>query len=691
MLEEIGRYQLHEKIGEGGFAIVYRGWDTELDRVVALKELRPAYLTDEEGVRRFQQEAKTIARLDHPHIVTVYDVYHHQKRLFIVMRLVEGRSLDKVIVEQRGLDWGRAVEIITAIGRGLDYAHLKGTLHRDMKPANILLDAERGPMLSDFGLAKLTLEGSARTSNTGTVVGTPHYIAPEVWEGKPFTPQADIYALGCIMYEMLIGEPIFKGNTPPAVMMAHFKQPELPLRWPKGVPAQIGEVIMKALTKTPSGRHETARQFAEAIANLNTPNSTTLPLTPQRETMGLYKIHTDESKPTDDDPLFESGVTQVLSTKSNFETMPPPTEQRAVTDTSTTTEIVAEHHKLMERIAQLEATIRQQSSDHVTVSATPPSASETVADRQDRDKHWFKRGKISCLATTLLTTIGLLLTVFLGLNTICRWTDSVVTQLLPPVLVGEVITQSISIPVPAISQALETHVSFRHGLLVINPHEADAPLLQGNVTYNATEFQPAIRTQPNLVEIRPNADVGLSGYTTQGIINEWYLTIGHVPMSLEIRAQGAESEIELGDLAITGLDISNDLGTMSLFFSEPNRVEMSRFLFDGGGSEAELFGLINSRADLFDIKVGASDYLFDFSGELERDVRVEIDGGLSRVTIVVPESTTASLTIDTDTSDVRISGAWAKTTATEFVQPGEGDYSIQLDISLDSGTIRLRN
>lgn len=162
--------------------------------------------------------------------VPIYDVDEVDGHLFIVMRLVDGPNLKELIAERGKLPWGEAVEIIATVSEALAYAHGQGILHRDLKPANILLDPERGPLLSDFGMAKLVGEGSV--SVTGDVVGTPHYIAPEAWDGAAATIQTDIYALGCILYELMMGQKIFNGDTPLAVMDAHLKPLDLPENWP---------------------------------------------------------------------------------------------------------------------------------------------------------------------------------------------------------------------------------------------------------------------------------------------------------------------------------------------------------------------------------------------------------------------------------------------------------------------------
>jgi serine/threonine protein kinase len=268
MTNRLGRYEILGEIGRGGFAIVYRARDTELDRLVALKELKPILLQDSEWVERFRREARAIARLDHPNIVPIYDVGEIETRLFLVMRLVEGPSLEELIAKQGRLTWSEVVSIITPIAAGLDYAHAQGILHRDLKPGNILSDPERGPMLTDFGLAKLAGESSTSLTANRSVVGTPHYIAPEIWGGDKATPQTDIYALACIVCEMLTGEKVFKGDTAPAVMMAHFRPVALPQGWPEEAPAGSVEVVARALANKPGDRYATAGELARAMAAL---------------------------------------------------------------------------------------------------------------------------------------------------------------------------------------------------------------------------------------------------------------------------------------------------------------------------------------------------------------------------------------------------------------------------------------
>src|SRR5262245_55177507 len=233
MSEKIGRYQILEEIGRDGFATVYRARDTELERLVALKELHPHLLADSGWVERFRQEARLIAQLNHPHIVTLHDIIGQAPRgLFLVMHLVEGPGLDKVLASRGPLPWAEILEIIKAVAEALDYAHSQHILHRDLKPANILMDPSRGPLLSDFGLAKLMSDNNL--SESGFIVGTAYYIPTEIWDSEPATPQADIYALGCILYELLTGERLLGGKSLPLFIWATFHLLALPKEGRRG-------------------------------------------------------------------------------------------------------------------------------------------------------------------------------------------------------------------------------------------------------------------------------------------------------------------------------------------------------------------------------------------------------------------------------------------------------------------------
>jgi hypothetical protein len=266
--KKLSKYEILEEMGRGGFATVYRALDPDLDREVALKVLDPLLTRDPVWVARFRREARAVARLDHPHVVTIYEVGQAEGMLFIATRLVEGGTLAGRIRERGPLRWDEVVRLVGEISEALDYAHDQGVIHRDLKSANVLLDGERGAQLTDFGFASIVSESSYSVSISGGVVGTPQYIAPEVWEGQTATAQTDIYALGCILYEMVVGQHLFQGDTTPSVMRAHFQPVELPEAWPEGVPPGLEEVLQAALAKDAAARCGRAGELAEAVAGL---------------------------------------------------------------------------------------------------------------------------------------------------------------------------------------------------------------------------------------------------------------------------------------------------------------------------------------------------------------------------------------------------------------------------------------
>lgn len=188
--ERVGKHEILEELGKDGFATAYRTLHTTLDREVALKVLDPLLMRDEGWVERFKRKAKAVAYLDDPHVVTIHEIGEADSRLFIAMELVDGPSLDELIAGRGRLSWKETLEILKQVTGALDYAHEQAILHRNLKAANILLDPRRGAILADIGFARLVSESSLSISISGGVVGTPAYIAPEVWngEGPPARP-----------------------------------------------------------------------------------------------------------------------------------------------------------------------------------------------------------------------------------------------------------------------------------------------------------------------------------------------------------------------------------------------------------------------------------------------------------------------------------------------------------------------
>ena len=269
-IQQFGKYEILEPLGSGATAEVYRARDTQLNREVALKLLKPSLVTDASSFARFRSEAQAAARLFHDHIATVLDMGEVKGRYYIAIKYVRGISLDKFLAKRGALPWPAVVRLAQQIGSALDFAHQQGFLHRDVKPANILISHEGGFVLTDFGLTR-AMETSGLTSTTGAVMGTPPYIPPEIWNGKPASPASDQYALACVICEAMIGKVLFTGETPQAIITQHLiHQPPFPDAWPQGIPNGVGSVLGRALTKEPGSRYSNASEFASMLANAST-------------------------------------------------------------------------------------------------------------------------------------------------------------------------------------------------------------------------------------------------------------------------------------------------------------------------------------------------------------------------------------------------------------------------------------
>jgi len=272
----LGKYRIFEELGRGGFAAVYRALNPTLRREVALKVLHPQLTSDPQFVQRFDREATAAANLEHPHIVPIYDKGEVDGRFYIEMRLVRGGSLARRLAERGRLPWDEASRIMIEVGGALGYAHDQGVLHRDLKPANILLDERSGALLSDFGLVRILDDPTRYTSSnpltmsTGEFVGTPAYIAPELYEGATATAATDIYALGCVLYEILTGEALFKGATPMVLMRAHDIGAQFPTVWPLDIPPDVVPVLQRAVARKPGERYQGTSEFLDALRAVET-------------------------------------------------------------------------------------------------------------------------------------------------------------------------------------------------------------------------------------------------------------------------------------------------------------------------------------------------------------------------------------------------------------------------------------
>jgi tRNA A-37 threonylcarbamoyl transferase component Bud32 len=258
----IGPYRIIEPLGRGGMASVYRAYEAALDRDVALKVLPSEFLHDETFAERFQREAKTIARLEHPKIVPIFAYGIDQGVPWMAMRLVSGGTLANLLRSDR-LDGGRVVAILRGVAQALDYAHAKGVVHRDVKPQNVLLDEAERVYLADFGIARM-VEGTNALTATGMISGTPHYMAPEQATGQHVDRRADVYALGIVAYEMLIGKVPFSADTPVAVLLKHVSEP-MPLPQTTGFPEGLARALLKCTAKKPEDRWPSAEAFVDAL------------------------------------------------------------------------------------------------------------------------------------------------------------------------------------------------------------------------------------------------------------------------------------------------------------------------------------------------------------------------------------------------------------------------------------------
>jgi putative two-component system response regulator len=259
----LGPYRVMDKLGRGGMAAVYRAYHPALDRYVAIKVL-PDFFADDPGYReRFQQEARSVARLKHPNILEVFDYGYEDGVAYLVLELVDGGTLaDRV---GRPMELQEAVRIIEQVASALDHAHAHGVLHRDIKPSNILIHSDGTPVLADFGLSRMVGQ-LRRLTSAGTVMGTPEYMSPEQAADEPMGPASDLYSLAIVAYEMLTGRVPFESDTPAATLLSHVTKPMPATLELKGeLSAHVEEVLRKALSKRPEDRYPSAVAFAVAL------------------------------------------------------------------------------------------------------------------------------------------------------------------------------------------------------------------------------------------------------------------------------------------------------------------------------------------------------------------------------------------------------------------------------------------
>src|SRR5262245_59148467 len=250
-----GRYELEELVGSGGMSSVYRAHDRLLERTVALKILHEQFTRDVAYVERFRREARAVAQLAHPNIVTVIDRGEQDGRQFIVFEYVDVMNLKELMAKEGPVSPREAIELALQVARGLSFAHENGLVHRDVKPQNVLLDGDGRAKVTDFGIAHaVDVDGM---TITGTVMGTSNYIAPEQARGQPVDEQTDVYSLGCVIYELLAGEVPFEGDNFVAVAMQHVNDPVPSVRDVRpDVPPRLDWVVQTAMAKDHAERFD---------------------------------------------------------------------------------------------------------------------------------------------------------------------------------------------------------------------------------------------------------------------------------------------------------------------------------------------------------------------------------------------------------------------------------------------------
>ncbi|MEZ4543972.1 MAG: serine/threonine-protein kinase [Cyanobacteriota/Melainabacteria group bacterium] len=298
------KYEILSRLGRGGMSIVYKGKHKLMDRIVAVKLLRPELVAIPQLVERFKRESKAISTLRHPNIVTVFDfglIKDAHSTPFLIMDYLEGRTLDEVLKEEGKLNLNRAVELFSAACDALAHTHEMGIVHRDIKPSNLLLRKEPNGSetltIFDFGIAKM-LQGESsvhKLTASGEVFGSPLYMSPEQAEGEVIDHRTDIYSLACVLHESILGKPPFKGETPLETIMMHMSEPVKAFDETSpgvSVPPALEQVITKALAKKPAKRYQSINEFRDAVAEAMKTIAPVVPTAP-----GYSPVHGDNTDP----------------------------------------------------------------------------------------------------------------------------------------------------------------------------------------------------------------------------------------------------------------------------------------------------------------------------------------------------------------------------------------------------------
>lgn len=289
----LGQFLIRERIGSGGMATVFKAYQPTLDRYVAVKVLPAHYARDPVFVQRFQREARSVAKLAHPNIVQIHDFGEQDNITYIVMEYVDGGTLKDRLKQRGALPVAEAVDFVIQAAEGLGCAHSNGIVHRDVKPANMLLRRDGHLLLSDFGIAKI-LEGTTNLTRVGTGIGTPQYMSPEQGTGQAVDRRSDIYSLGIVLFHALSGRVPFTADSPVSITVKHLNDP-LPIELLRalGVPQQIEQVLLKMTAKAPQDRYQTTDVLIEALMAALTASHISLP----RWRTGMQPALTEQPNP----------------------------------------------------------------------------------------------------------------------------------------------------------------------------------------------------------------------------------------------------------------------------------------------------------------------------------------------------------------------------------------------------------
>ncbi|GAB1688314.1 Stk1 family PASTA domain-containing Ser/Thr kinase [Krasilnikovia sp. M28-CT-15] len=289
-----GRYQVGELLGYGGMAEVHRGRDLRLGRDVAIKMLRTDLARDATFQERFRREAQNAAALNHPAIVAVYDTGEEvsstgEKLPFIVMEYVNGRTLKEVLAAEQRIQPRRALEMIADICAALEFSHRHGIIHRDIKPGNVMLTQNGQVKVMDFGIARALASGATTMTQTSAVIGTAQYLSPEQARGESVDARSDVYAAGCVLFELVVGHPPFTGDSPVSVAYQHVREdPRPPSQVNREVPPDVDAIVLKALAKNPLNRYQSAQEMrADALRAVAGRPVMATPVMSEAETMAL--------------------------------------------------------------------------------------------------------------------------------------------------------------------------------------------------------------------------------------------------------------------------------------------------------------------------------------------------------------------------------------------------------------------